>query len=63
MTGLVVRDVTVRSVGQHRTGRPFEVRGGQLRLPDIPGNGLAWDDDAVARYQAARDRSRPGVRR
>ena len=32
--------------------RPFEVRAGQLHLPDVPGNGLAWDEDAVAHYQA-----------
>jgi len=30
--------------------RPFEVRSGQLHLPDVPGNGLEWDEDAVARY-------------
>lgn len=34
---LVVRDVTVRD--------------GELHLPDVPGNGLDWDEDAVARYQ------------
>jgi len=33
--------------------RPFEIRGGQLQLPDVPGNGLAWDEAAVAHYQAA----------
>jgi mandelate racemase len=31
--------------------RPFEVRSGELHLPDVPGNGLAWDEGAVARYQ------------
>jgi mandelate racemase len=31
---------------------PFEVRSGQLHLPDVPGNGLEWDEDAVAHYQA-----------
>jgi mandelate racemase len=31
--------------------RPFEVRSGELFLPDVPGNGLAWDEEAVARYQ------------
>jgi mandelate racemase len=31
--------------------RPFEVRSGQLHLPDVPGNGLEWDEDAVAHYQ------------
>jgi mandelate racemase len=32
--------------------RPFEVRAGHLHLPDVPGNGLEWDEDAVARYAA-----------
>jgi mandelate racemase len=32
--------------------RPFEVRDGLLYLPDVRGNGLAWDEEAVARYQA-----------
>ena len=32
--------------------RPFEVRSGQLHLPDVPGNGLEWDEDAVAHYAA-----------
>ena len=30
--------------------RPFEIRAGHLHPPDVPGNGLAWDEDAVARY-------------
>ena len=33
--------------------RPFEVRSGELHLPDVPGNGLEWDEAAVAHYQAA----------
>jgi mandelate racemase len=32
--------------------RPFEVRSGELHLPDVPGNGLEWGESAVARYQA-----------
>jgi mandelate racemase len=32
--------------------RPFEVRSGELHLPDVPGNGLEWDEDAVAHYAA-----------
>lgn len=32
--------------------RPFEVRDGLLHLPEVPGTGLAWDEDAVAHYQA-----------
>jgi mandelate racemase len=32
--------------------RPFEVRSGELHLPDVPGNGLEWDEDAVTRYAA-----------
>lgn len=31
--------------------RPFEVRSGLLHLPDVPGNGLEWDEKAVAQYQ------------
>jgi mandelate racemase len=31
--------------------RPFEIRSGELHLPDVPGNGLEWDEDAVAHYQ------------
>ena len=31
---------------------PFEVRSGELHLPDVPGNGLEWDEHAVAHYQA-----------
>ncbi len=30
---------------------PFEVRAGHVYPPDVPGNGLAWDEDAVARYE------------
>jgi mandelate racemase len=33
--------------------RTFEVRSGELHLPDVPGNGLEWDESAVTRYQAA----------
>jgi mandelate racemase len=32
--------------------RPFEVRSGELHLPDVPGNGLEWDEDAATHYQA-----------
>jgi mandelate racemase len=31
---------------------PFEVRSGALHLPDVPGNGLEWDEGAVAHYRA-----------
>jgi mandelate racemase len=34
--------------------RPFEVRSGELQLPDVPGNGLEWDESAVAHYQVER---------
>ncbi len=30
---------------------PFELEDGRLIIPDVPGNGLAWDEDAVRRYQ------------
>jgi len=26
----------------------------ELHLPDVPGNGLEWDESAVAHYQAGR---------
>jgi len=32
--------------------RPFEVSAGQLHLPDVPGNGLEWDEAAVAHFAA-----------
>ena len=32
--------------------RPFEVRSGELHVPDAPGNGLEWDESAVTHYQA-----------
>jgi mandelate racemase len=31
---------------------PFEVRAGQLHLPDVAGNGLEWDESAVTHYLA-----------
>jgi hypothetical protein len=31
--------------------RPFEVRAGHLHLPDVPGNGLDWDESALTHYQ------------
>jgi mandelate racemase len=30
---------------------PFPVRDGQVQIPDRPGNGLAWDEDAIGRYR------------
>jgi mandelate racemase len=30
---------------------PFPVRDGQVMVPDRPGNGLAWNEDAVKRYR------------
>ncbi|HSD00109.1 MAG TPA: enolase C-terminal domain-like protein, partial [Casimicrobiaceae bacterium] len=32
--------------------RPFEVREGRLVIPDVPGVGLAWDEDAVRAHRA-----------
>jgi len=32
--------------------RPFEVSAGRLHLPDVPGNGLVWDEAAVAHFAA-----------
>ncbi len=30
--------------------KPYEVRDGQLHIPDVPGIGLEWNEDAVAQY-------------
>ena len=30
---------------------PFEVQDSHLHIPNVPGNGLAWDEGAVQRYQ------------
>ena len=30
---------------------PFKLQDGHLLIPDVPGNGLAWNADAVARYR------------
>ena len=32
--------------------RPYEVRDGMLRIPDVPGVGLEWDEDAVEAHRA-----------
>jgi mandelate racemase len=32
---------------------PFQVRNGTLLVPDVPGNGLEWDEDAVSRYRSS----------
>ncbi len=29
---------------------PYQVKDGQLHIPDVPGVGLEWDEDAVGRY-------------
>ncbi|MGE0725673.1 MAG: enolase C-terminal domain-like protein [Alphaproteobacteria bacterium] len=34
--------------------RPYAVKGGMLHIPDAPGLGLDWDEDAVARHRADR---------
>ena len=30
--------------------RPYAVSGGELRISDVPGVGLEWDEDAVAAH-------------
>jgi mandelate racemase len=30
---------------------PLQIKGGAAIVPDRPGNGLAWKNDVVARYQ------------
>ena len=32
--------------------QPYEVRDGMLHIPDVPGNGIDWDEKAVARHMA-----------
>jgi L-alanine-DL-glutamate epimerase-like enolase superfamily enzyme len=29
---------------------PFEVKDGFIHVPDRPGNGIEWDEEAVKRY-------------
>jgi mandelate racemase len=31
--------------------KPFAVNDSHLEIPDIPGVGIEWDEDAVARYR------------
>jgi mandelate racemase len=31
---------------------PFQLQDGYLVIPDVPGSGVSWDDDAVRRYAA-----------
>ncbi len=33
--------------------RPFEIRDGHLHVPDTPGSGLEWNEDAVRAHQVA----------
>ena len=30
--------------------KPFEIRGGELHIPDLPGTGLEWNEEAVAKH-------------
>ena len=32
--------------------QPYEVEGGKLHIPDVPGVGLEWDEKAVAAHLA-----------
>ncbi len=32
--------------------KPYEIRDGLLHIPDVPGVGLEWNEDAVSRYRA-----------
>ncbi|MFL6817688.1 MAG: enolase C-terminal domain-like protein [Bradyrhizobium sp.] len=31
--------------------KPYEIRGGHLHIPDVPGVGLEWNEDAVAAHE------------
>ncbi len=33
--------------------RPYEIHDGQLHIPDVPGTGLDWNEDAVKSYQVS----------
>ena len=33
--------------------QPFEVRDGHVLIPDRPGAGIEWDEDAVKKYLVA----------
>jgi len=30
---------------------PLEVVGGEVRIPEVPGSGIAWNEDAVPGFQ------------
>lgn len=32
--------------------KPYEIKDGLLQIPDVPGVGIDWNEDAVAQYQA-----------
>ena len=32
--------------------KPYEISDGLLHIPDVPGIGLEWNEDAVGRYRA-----------
>jgi mandelate racemase len=34
--------------------QPFDIRGGELHVPDVPGAGLRWNEDAVEAYRVDR---------
>jgi mandelate racemase len=38
---------------------PFRLEDGHLLIPDRPGNGIEWDEDAIERYPLRRLRSEP----
>ena len=31
--------------------QPFAVRDGHIHVPDVPGSGITWDDNAVRKYR------------
>jgi mandelate racemase len=33
--------------------QPFEVKNGQVLIPDVPGVGITWNEDAVKKYLLA----------
>jgi mandelate racemase len=39
-----------RDWGNPIIAEPFEVKDGFIHVPDRPGNGIAWNEEAVRRY-------------
>ena len=38
----------VAGLGRPHSKQPYEIRDGELQIPDVPGVGLEWDEKAVS---------------